>query len=529
MSLDSSANRKPSPSSPSDMEKGAYDEPAVIPVLANDVENIDEKTEGYRQMFTFQDGERLKRKADWRLLSLLALCYLLKNLDANVVSYVLTINQGTPDNILKSLHMTKNSYSYVSTVFTALFCLAEIPSNITIKWATPRLHFTRILILWSITCACTAACTNRASLYACRALLGLFEGGLWPGVCYQLSCWYRPDEMAVRATMLISLAQFSTIIDALLTFGLSYANGHGMAGWQWSFVITGILGLFLAVVVFFCLPDWPDSPPSRRQFLTPEEGAFMVARLPPNSSRSSDSNFDWRMIKKDLSGALLWSIALLQMCGQVGSTGLTFWLPSILSSWGITNRQTSALLTIPTAALYIMVSFAFGYFLDRHTRFPKPTFMIIAQVATIGKLTSSPNADLLGFFIGMIFCRNKAGLYVLICLAYCGVAVFQTSIIPMRAMTTKGSASAAFAYAFNNTLGNSVGLYSAQIFRSQYAPDYAIPFAVCVVFLFLSIVAICVAWWKCKDIEIETRRVLKERQMAAKENKVALAELSRDL
>lgn len=78
-----------------------------------------------------------------------------------------------------------------------------------------------------------------------------------------------------------------------------------MAGWQWAFVITGLLGLALAVLVFFCLPDWPDSPPSRRQFLSPDEAAFMVARLPPNASKIGDKNFDWQAIKADLKDGLL--------------------------------------------------------------------------------------------------------------------------------------------------------------------------------------------------------------------------------
>jgi hypothetical protein len=78
-----------------------------------------------------------------------------------------------------------------------------------------------------------------------------------------------------------------------------------MAAWQWSFVICGLFAVLLSVAVFFLLPDWPDSPPSFRQFLTPEEGAFMVARLPPGASRSTDSNFDWAAIKKDCKGGLV--------------------------------------------------------------------------------------------------------------------------------------------------------------------------------------------------------------------------------
>jgi hypothetical protein len=78
-----------------------------------------------------------------------------------------------------------------------------------------------------------------------------------------------------------------------------------MAGWQFCYVIFGLIGIVLGVAIYFFLPDWPDSPPSRRQFLTPEEAAFMAARLPPNSSRSSDANIEWAVIKRDLKGGLV--------------------------------------------------------------------------------------------------------------------------------------------------------------------------------------------------------------------------------
>lgn len=78
-----------------------------------------------------------------------------------------------------------------------------------------------------------------------------------------------------------------------------------MAGWQWCFVIFGCFGFVLGIAIYFFLPDWPDSPPSRRQFLTPEEGAFMTARMPPNASKSSDENIEWNVIKRDLRGGLV--------------------------------------------------------------------------------------------------------------------------------------------------------------------------------------------------------------------------------
>lgn len=46
------------------------------------------------------------------------------------------------------------------------------------------------------------------------------EAGLYPGMLWQLTFWYRPDEIAVRMTVLGVLGQFSGILDSLLTYGI---------------------------------------------------------------------------------------------------------------------------------------------------------------------------------------------------------------------------------------------------------------------------------------------------------------------
>lgn len=40
---------------------------------------------------------------------------------------------------------------------------------------------------------------NWSGLMAARFFLGVFESGLFPGVNYFISCWYRRDEFALRA------------------------------------------------------------------------------------------------------------------------------------------------------------------------------------------------------------------------------------------------------------------------------------------------------------------------------------------
>jgi hypothetical protein len=76
------ATIEPTRSSSKD-EKNVYGDTSVVPVDGAAVEG---DTAELRSRFTYEDAERLKRKADIRLLVLLSLCYLCKNIDNNVIS-----------------------------------------------------------------------------------------------------------------------------------------------------------------------------------------------------------------------------------------------------------------------------------------------------------------------------------------------------------------------------------------------------------------------------------------------------------
>jgi MFS family permease len=53
---------------------------------------------------------------------------------------------------------------------------------------------------------------NWSGLMAARFFLGVAEAGLFPGVNYYLSCWYKRDEFAVRAVRLtIFRAKFTSL------------------------------------------------------------------------------------------------------------------------------------------------------------------------------------------------------------------------------------------------------------------------------------------------------------------------------
>ena len=60
---------------------------------------------------------------------------------------------------------------------------------------------------------CWGACTlglggahNYATVTAVRFLLGVFEAGLFPGLVYYLTFWYRPEERSIRVAAILASA-----------------------------------------------------------------------------------------------------------------------------------------------------------------------------------------------------------------------------------------------------------------------------------------------------------------------------------
>ena len=81
---------------------------------------------------------------------------------------------------------------------------------------------------------------------------------------------------------------------------------------------------------------------------------------------------------------------------------MAFWLPSIVSSFGLSTGPKPQLLVLPPAVVSIGASILFAWFVDTDTRIPRPLMAFAGALA------------LIGFYVGMIVCKSKAGLYVLI-------------------------------------------------------------------------------------------------------------------
>lgn len=76
--------------------------------------------------------------------------------------------------------------------------------------------------------------SNRAGLWAFRAILGILQGGFIPEMVLYLSYFYKNNELPIRLSIFYTAIPLTQIYGALMAAGLLELRGvRGWAGWQW--------------------------------------------------------------------------------------------------------------------------------------------------------------------------------------------------------------------------------------------------------------------------------------------------------
>ncbi|KAK4569375.1 hypothetical protein LTR86_003138 [Recurvomyces mirabilis] len=125
---------------------------------------------------------------------------------------------------------------------------------------------------------CTDILSFEMHLNAVRFLVGLAESGFYPGMQYVIGSWYRGDELAKRSCIFHCAGAIATMYSGYLMAVVYHLGGHGgLRGWQWLFIVDGVISLPIAISGYFLLPDFPEN--TRAFYFTAEERALGRKRM----------------------------------------------------------------------------------------------------------------------------------------------------------------------------------------------------------------------------------------------------------
>lgn len=266
------------------------------------------------------------------------------------------ISQALSDNFLKDLGMNTNDYNYGQTIFFVCFLAAELPSQLISKKLGPDNWIPIQMVSWSLVASLQAFLSGRSSFFACRALLGLIEGGFIPDNILYLSYFYTGWELPGRLSWFWVSYQSTQIISAFLAFGILRLRGYnGMEGWRWLFALEGLLTGCIGIASWFYLPPSPTQTAShtwnpfrgKNGWFNEREEKIMVNRIlrddPSKGDMHNRQGLSLTMLWECITDWHMWPIYLIGLSWLIPTSPVSSYLTLQLRSLGFGTFETNLL------------------------------------------------------------------------------------------------------------------------------------------------------------------------------------------
>ncbi|OAQ78067.1 MFS transporter [Purpureocillium lilacinum] len=304
----------------------------------------------------------LLRKQDLRIIPLTAAIYLLCYLDRSNIGNAKVLNSSTNNDLLHETRMTAFQYTIALMVFLVAYALFEVPSNYFLKRLRPSRWIAFLMLSWGAITMGLGGTHNYASVTVVRFLLGVFEAGLFPGLVYYLTFWYRTEERSVRVAAILASATLAGAFGGAIAYGVGHMNQvGGMSGWRWLFILEGIPSVISSVFVWFLLPDYPET----ASWLTSDEKEMARRRLVDQGSHGSGKSLTWKEAKETLLEWRLWVHYIIYFGISTPFSSLSLFTPSIVAGLGFADLK-AQLMTVPPYAAAYVVTLLVSWSGDRH-------------------------------------------------------------------------------------------------------------------------------------------------------------------
>ncbi|NKJ21241.1 MFS transporter [Dyella sp. SG609] len=279
-------------------------------------------------------------KVTLRLLPFLFVCY--------VAAYLDRVNVGFAKlQMLSDLRFSESVYGLGAGVFFIGYFLFEVPSNMLLHRLGARLWISRIMVSWALVSASSMFVTTPAAFYVVRFLLGVAEAGFFPGIVLYLTYWY-PSARRGRMNALFMIGiPVAGVLGGPLSGWIMHAFGglHGLANWQWLFLLEALPSLALGIATPFVLPNGIHA----AAWLDEREKQLLEANMASDGDAGAEAP-----LRSVLADGRVWRLAAIYFCCMMGLYGVSFYLPTLIAAAGVSDALDVGLLTAVPYAVAVV-------------------------------------------------------------------------------------------------------------------------------------------------------------------------------
>lgn len=182
-----------------------------------------------------------------------------------------------------------------------------------------------------------------------------------------ITCRYVRKEQQLRFAYLQSGQVIVVATGSIVNYGLDLLDySHGLRGWQWMFIVQGAITMFIGVLTFVWICDFPEKAATKTWWFLSQEEAdqVLVAIDRDRQDAGPPEPFSTSAILEPFLDVKLYAFSILFFLQNVVSTALSYFIPTILVGMGFTSAD-SILLYAPPYYWAVIPVIITSFFADR--------------------------------------------------------------------------------------------------------------------------------------------------------------------
>ncbi|MBR2647552.1 MAG: MFS transporter [Sediminibacterium sp.] len=272
----------------------------------------------------------------WRICALVFFATTINYLDRAVISLL-------KSTLTAEMHWNDGDYANVEIAFKISYAIGLLIAGSIIDRIGTKKGYAWATGLWSVSAVSHAFVSTVGGFAGARAALGLTEAGNFPAAIKTVAEWFPKKERALATGIFNSGANIGAIVAPL---SVPFIAVH--FGWQWAFIITGVLGF---VWLFFWLKYYHK--PASQPLLSKAEFDYINSDKDEliTVEKEAEPTISWIKL---LQFKQTWAFAIGKLLTDPIWWFYLFWLPDFLESQYALKGTAIAL---PVALVYTISTF----------------------------------------------------------------------------------------------------------------------------------------------------------------------------
>lgn len=268
----------------------------------------------------------------WRICGLVFFATTINYLDRQVIALL----KGP---LSEELNWNDGDYANIEIAFKIFYAIGMLGAGSVVDKLGTKIGYALATTLWSIAAVAHAFVNTVMGFAIVRSALGLTESGNFPAAIKTTAEWFPQKERALATGIFNSGSNIGAIVAPL---SVPYIASE--LGWEWAFIITGLLG-FVWLVLWMVIYDTP----ARSKKLSKAEYDYIHSDIPTAQTLENEQQkVSWLKL---LSFRQTWAFSIGKLLTDPIWWFYLFWLPDFLQS---EYKLSSVEIAFPVALVYMI-------------------------------------------------------------------------------------------------------------------------------------------------------------------------------